>query len=718
MLHEKNNEIKNATECYQKAIQLDPTNEKVYMKFAQFLERQGKNDDSIYTYQQAIDLNSEDFRLYQSLGNILFKDNRLDEAIDAYQNAIQLQPKCSNLYAFLGRYQMEKGELDRAIGSYKQAIKLQPKQPLWVHKHLENMLKEKEDLRVRGFLEAGNSEVKINKVYENIWNSVNQANLEAFDIINCNYPTDLNCSRLESYFMQASHLKVIKLHSLTRSDKLFLFKNNISLKYLNLIKEDRCHHRFHSQKNGHEYEFKDDVSQVHKCGKAVNYKIEFQQATVETGSIYVTSPISGNVLKSQHSFLFAIGTVVGVYRFVCEEVFYVLAGTAIFDKIAVYFPRLELIIYLQNRNFNSVLMCSKLKALLVSRWKEVINFIRYCGEWKVLVALGFHGTPSHHLVNELTGISRLYKSKLLDTIDLFLVGDNQYFGSLEEIFPEISPDKILRVSDIDKEKKIPDIILGQKFFGTAVRDAWVSEDLTQRIYKASLRKCDSSFLFKAEELKKLFPLILVTIRSGSKRAWSSQVEGLARLINKLAIDYPNLGIVFDGVSHVNKRDSSFSQDGIQEEAWIKQDKAVADQILSLLPKNMITTYNSIGCMMHESIILCHAVDLYLAPFGGGLSKVNLLANKPGVVHSNLSTLNSPILNYWYTKFQRENGIAPSYVSIEHIVDTKNDSTSQLPRDSSLYDAYECDWTDLFDKIVEIIQSLPERKQDTIAQTES
>ena len=200
-------------------------------------------------------------------------------------------------------------------------------------------------------------------------------------------------------------------------------------------------------------------------------------------------------------------------------------------------------------------------------------------------------------------------------------------------------------------------------------------------------------------------MIFITVRTGSNRAWISQIEGLANLIEKLAADYPNLGIIFDGVSRVEKRDTSLTHQGSQEEAWMEKDRAVIAQILDLLPQNSISIYNSIGCMMYESVVWANAADFYIAPFGGGLTKVTLLGKKPGIVHSNHTLLKSRITKHWYTGFQRENGIAPTYVPSNYIVDIKSDNAKGVSRNGVLYDSYDCDWQGIYDEVKKLMVSI-------------
>ncbi|OCR01903.1 hypothetical protein BCD67_05310 [Oscillatoriales cyanobacterium USR001] len=82
------------------------------------------------------------------------------------------------------------------------------------------------------------------------------------------------------------------------------------------------------------------------------------------------------------------------------------------------------------------------------------------------------------------------------------------------------------------------------------------------------------FLEEVERAKKHFPLLCIQIRS--IRTWVSQVEGNANIIKKLAEEFPNLGIIFDGWSRMEVADS-------HSELMITKDRDIMNQIIALIP---------------------------------------------------------------------------------------------------------------------------------------
>ena len=696
-LYEDKQDLNAAINCYEKAISIDKNNDILYIHFSRALRKKGRISEAIQAYQKAIQLNpKQSYRVYRSLGDALSQIGNLDAAIDAYELAIKLKPDVAITYSLLAKNQIQQGDIDKAVANYQKAIELDSEPPLWVKKNLTSALRKQSQLKKTNTVSFTAEEELCLK----IWNYLNQINLNKFTEANPNDSSNLNTQLASSFFRENSQYQVIKLTSLSDRDRLFLKHNNISLEYLELIQKDSaCQQELYLQHFNHDLKITPHSSAQNS--DQVRFALEFQQSMVETGYIYTVCPITGEILRSNHSLLFVPGPALGIYRFVSTEVFYLILAKAPFEKQVIYFPRLELIIHLSSRALNAEQVVNKLKGFAVANWQKVLKYTTSNQPRKKLATLGFHTTPSHHVLNELSGIYRLYKSGLLDEIDQFLVGFHEYFGSLEQIFPEIPAEKIVRFSDAEKEK-VTEYALENNYFALAARDTFISEELANRIYQLSIQKCTNSFLVELEEAKQHFPLIFITVRTGSNRAWISQIEGLANLIEKLAADYPNLGIIFDGVSRVEKRDTSLTNQGSQEEAWMEKDRAVIAQILDLLPQNSINIYNSIGCMMYESVVWANAADFYIAPFGGGLTKVTLLGKKPGIVHSNHTLLKSRMTKHWYTGLQRENGIAPTYVPSNYIVDIKSDNVQGVSRNGVLYDCYDCDWQGIYGEVKRIM----------------
>jgi cytochrome c-type biogenesis protein CcmH/NrfG len=139
--YEAKNELEKAVNCYNKAIESRPNNDKLYIQLARVLKQQDRRQDLVEAYQKAIKLNHQQpFGVYKNLGDALSQEGKLEEAITAYQEALEQQPDHPGIYRILAKFQLQIGDIDEAITNYQKAIQLKLEQPFWVYKNLENIL--------------------------------------------------------------------------------------------------------------------------------------------------------------------------------------------------------------------------------------------------------------------------------------------------------------------------------------------------------------------------------------------------------------------------------------------------------------------------------------------------------------------------------------------------------------------------------------------------
>ena len=750
IIYAQKGELEAAVNCYQKAIQILPKNDKIYTILAGIFKKQGKTKDAINAYQKAFQLNpNQPFGVYINLGNLLHQQSQLDAAIATYQKAVKIQPENSVPYKILAQVQAETGDIEGTIISYQKFLELQPDQPLGFYNNLKNLFRQSNQLdRAISFLqeatklqpknfafyrflaifqaEKGYIEEAIvthqksidfhpdlhgtfrtslinilgqhEKVYSHIWNTLNQNKLDTFNESNLCYQKNIKPATTYKYFTQISKYKVVNLKTLTTEDKLFLQTNKISLYNLKKISQDSIKQEDIYLKKNYQ-NLKNILEKLVQTGQIKNEFHVFQESMVETGHIYAPCPISGNILSSNLSF-FLQGNL-GFYRFVGDEVFYLICEGPAFKKKGIYFPKLELIVGWHiaegrklelERRFS--IWVNMLKRLAVIRWREVIDYIAYKGNRETVLTYGWMASTAHNLLNELTGIQRLLETGRLNKVDKILVGNCEYYGKVEEIFPEIPSEKIVRLSDAEL-LKLPQIILENKYFALHAGEVFITEALAKRIYQASVKNCTPSFLNQVEAAKSHSLLLFITIRTHN-RTWISQVAGIANIINQLLPDFPNLGVVFDGISFLDKDGEKLILQE-REKAMLESEQSLLKEIVKLLPQNFVNFYNSIGCLMCESIVWAKTADFYIAPFGGGLAKLTYIANKPGIVHTNHTVLNTR-KNAWYNNRQRENGIMPTYLKSNCIIEDSISSTKPMAY------SYDFDWTIVYDEILKQIKT--------------
>lgn len=670
-LYETKGELDKAVGYYQKLIAIQPDNDRLYLQLAKVFKQQNKIVNAVNAYCQGIELNPEQ--------PIAFYIKLLDDLTLAQVNIVittcnkrlNKQPSKLAYNYVLAISQAHKGNIEAAIATYKKIVAKNLAQTTTFRTSLALILKQHQE------------------VYQHIWNEVNQSNLDNIDEAQLCYPDNIKWEIATKYFTNQSKYRVIKLNALTEEDQLFIEANNISLANLKRMSNDSYKKQAQyieslspqTRKQSQQHERHQKSSTRYRRDRFI-----FQESMLETGHFYTVCPISGVTLKSNQSFL--LGSHIGVYRFVGEKVFYLVVCGVDFRKFFIYLPSLELIVQISYGYPKPVETINKWKGFAVAHWQEIIENLRRKKKKKesFVVLGGFIRFISHHMVNDLAGIQRFYPDGIetLQQADKFLVGPYEYFGKIDEIFPEIPSDRVVRVTK-KEYSQIPLEVLNNNYLALKLGDKFVLEDLAERMYNYSLGKCTESFLSEVAKAKQNFPLLWITIRVSS-RAWISQVEGIANILQKLSLDFPKLGVVFDGVNY------------IAGETAINKELAVIDEIVNLIPKQKINVYNSIGCMTYESVVWAKAIDFYIAPFGSGLTKVTYIANKPGIVHTNHTVLEPKVINIWYNGNQRENGIMPTYISRENINDIKG--SGRLP----IHDSYDLRWEVIYDEAMKMIRN--------------
>ncbi|MCB8779050.1 tetratricopeptide repeat protein [Planktothrix agardhii 1032] len=648
-----------AIASFQQAIDISP-NGSSYYGMAQSYTQLGNIDRANLAYYRAIELNP-------NWGVVLVKHTGLDRVIACFDSVLQRDPHQAMVYCDFSLYLAERDLMDDAIALFQKA-------PQFSHNQELNNKRDQEK-----FPET----VEISEI---LWKNLNQ--LGKIDDISEPIPTK---AEAEAYFEKNSNYTIIETDNLTEADKSLLNNYGISLANLQIIKKDDINleeiyiNSFNpTPKVKLSRKFVETVSKVwepyknHACSKAM----------VETGYIYSVCPFSGKIVKSNQSFYvyYENGVSMHIYRLVGKEIFYLVIGNTCRGKMCIFLPEKELIIkfsppWLLSDEIKIII--NRLKISLVSSYQKVKFYLQTELPKKLVFDIGFGSNFGHYYWNELSGILYLQHNSLLEKVEKFLVGDKEFFN-VGGVFPEIPSHKITKLANTDE---LLQTILDNNYFAVQVNDLFMSQELANRVTQFSLKKCSENpeFLEEVERAKKHFPLLCIQIRSS--RTWVSQVEGNANIIKKLAEDFPNLGVVFDGWSRLEVADS-------HSELMINKDQDIMNQIIALIPPN-IKTYCAIGTTA-EKVVFAHAIDVYSAPLGSGMTRLMWIATKPGVTHSHThfydvvwckDHVNSPLV--------RENVIPTIWVDRNYIVD--------LPDLN-----YDCDWSAIYEEVVKIARELSPR----------
>jgi len=446
----------------------------------------------------------------------------------------------------------------------------------------------------------------------------------------------------------------------------------------------------------------------------------FQLNAVRTKSVSAFCPFSGTPVTSNQSLLANINVI--FYRFESEQVFYVAtAGIGSgFRKSALYFPENDLVVTAGDSwGFHQDDLI-ELKARMVCGAQACYDYLSDPDRKgrKSAVCLGFYHF-AHHLWNELSGLQKLYRKQLLQSVDKFLVL-REPLGPIEQIFPEIPAERIERkdsTSDLFYE------ILANGYFVVRVGDDYLASDLASRVAKISSANCSPGTLERVRETSgKYHPLLWVGIRVGN-RAWADQIDGLSNVIASLHEEFPRLGVVFDGFSlPADKSVQSSDEQGYS--SILDQENEIVRGIVEKLRRRKVTTgiVNIIGRSIFDANVWAHAIDVYVSPHGSLQHKVGWFTNKHGIVHTNQTLLQTPAKYIWESV---ENGIPPRYIDSASVTDIQSASeerifynditdaseigagtqaTNRKVRQNAEFTNYSVQWRALHSDLVDLIKS--------------
>ena len=115
-----------AVQEFQKAIQIDPTNEDGLRGEAYTYSKLGKPAEAEAAYQKAISLRPDYWGGYSSLGAFYYDQARYDDAIAQFEKVIQLAPANYRGYSNLGAMYVAQGKYTQALAPLDKSIEIRP----------------------------------------------------------------------------------------------------------------------------------------------------------------------------------------------------------------------------------------------------------------------------------------------------------------------------------------------------------------------------------------------------------------------------------------------------------------------------------------------------------------------------------------------------------------------------------------------------------------
>jgi tetratricopeptide (TPR) repeat protein len=658
----------------------------VFHRAVELLEQQAKVELTILSYQEMLKLSSNG-DIFFKLGMLLAQCGRFAEALTAYEQALQSPSGKPEDYAKLAVILVQQGfgeevfNCGQKLERTNDLIKLY--QELGLLLYQEGLVTE----AVRFFQQAPGVKTSGKwKIYQDIWDNLNQKDVLAAG--DWNYPTEIELEEVAEYFANTSNYRVMTLDSLSASDQDYLEKNGLYLLYLGLLR-----HESFSLEQILINKFEDSPKTLNKKLNITGYHYTnhcYEQSLVETGYIYSFCPFSGRILRSNQSFVINHRDMDDkqrfdlqgfCYRFVGEEVFYLMTGHSFGYILLIYFPKMDLIInlnayHLTDFSYKPVENMNKLKSYMVTCWKQVKSYIASPDKKQLVDVIGLQFNMGHYFWQDLAGIHVLCKNGLLHKLDKILVGPGDYL-SAKDVFPEIPSEKFVQVEDV---WQVFQTVVANNYVALRVNGNFIEEDLATKVHQGGINQSSDSFLQEVEKAKKHSPLILIWIRS-HHRVWLSQVEGFANIINTLAAEFPNLGIIFDGWG--SKR--------TYDESTAREIERVNETIQKILPRitQDIYIHNSNGSMNYEKAVWSRVIDCYIAAAGSGLTFPIWIGGKPGVVYG--------------TNYSRE-----IFSKCEFSVAVRENAVDATPLLPDVFDSngwlteYDMDWRRIYEEVVKII----------------
>ena len=122
-------EYERAIDEFQRSLELDRTNDVLYIGLANAYERAGQAEQAEQTFRRAIALRPHYWGGYHYLGVYYFRRSRFDDAIGMFQQVIRLVPDSFRGYANLGGVYLAQGKHVDAIEAFEKSLAIRPNYP-------------------------------------------------------------------------------------------------------------------------------------------------------------------------------------------------------------------------------------------------------------------------------------------------------------------------------------------------------------------------------------------------------------------------------------------------------------------------------------------------------------------------------------------------------------------------------------------------------------
>jgi tetratricopeptide (TPR) repeat protein len=173
------------------------------------------------------------------------------------------------------------------------------------------------------------------------------------------------------------------------------------------------------------------------------------------------------------------------------------------------------------------------------------SLIRSESKHRTALIVGSSDYISTHLFEDLSGFQRCLDDESVWSADEILIVSREYYGRLEDIFPEISHLANIRRCDFTDIEDYNLYIMESNLFPVRVAGGLVDQDVAERVISLARREGYGYEPLQPRPDKGHFPIIFISLRSHGRR-WLESSANIAQILNDIYAEYPNLEVIFDG----------------------------------------------------------------------------------------------------------------------------------------------------------------------------
>ncbi|WP_426955441.1 hypothetical protein [Muricoccus radiodurans] len=347
---------------------------------------------------------------------------------------------------------------------------------------------------------------------------------------------------------------------------------------------------------------------------------------VATATLSMADPLSGEPVPCADSFI-AFGRSIYVFRGL--ETFVLICSGPWASAIGLHLPRLGLSITF-GPSANAALGGEQLANVLVQLLRRAIRHAASppAPSPRPGPVLFVPATENfaHHLWNFYSAIERLAVTGLIDRLSRVIFFGTEFFGPLEELFPELARIGVERPPKNNVSDPAP---LDPRSIVVRSGGYWIPASLSRRVIAAMQRRPRAipDAVEPADIARDAAaPVVWIGMRMQDK-AWAEQETGILHIITRLRAAHPGTTILLDGYSYPVGIDNISHQ----WEPVIAGLRAIGERIRAAAgPASPVV--NMVGNSLRESVLWAREVDVYLAPFGTTQHKVGWFTDAPGIVY--------------------------------------------------------------------------------------